>query len=99
MIKYTIYALCEPDSEIIRYIGQTRRPLEERILEHLKSNRSKHLHKCRWILKILRAGKIPNVIILDEIPVDSVTIENQHFIDMWEYFYIQKYKNKTKQLK
>ncbi len=98
MIKYTIYALCEPDSEAIRYIGQTRRPIEKRFIEHIGTNikETPHLYKSRWIAKILRSGNIPNMIILDEIFVEDISAENQLFIDKWEYFYIQKYKNKTR---
>lgn len=57
MKQYTIYCLKEPDTEEIRYFGQTFRPMKERLSEHLNSKRDWHVSK--WIRSLKRENKLP----------------------------------------
>jgi len=96
MIKYYIYALCEPETEVIRYIGQTRQTLKQRYKNHISSSKTEKLYKAYWIKKLLSNGEKPTLMVLDILYVDNISKENQLFIDKWEYFYIQKYKKLTR---
>ena len=51
-MKVTIYALCEPDSEVIRYVGKTKNDVYKRYKEHLKEEGSSL--KVRWVKNLLK---------------------------------------------
>lgn len=75
-----IYALCEPGTRTVRYIGKTSRP-EKRLREHLASAPRKRTHRDCWLSSILLSGQVPTMEILDEVPQED-----------WEFFergYIQ----------
>jgi hypothetical protein len=61
-----IYALCDPDTEEVRYIGKTVN-YPRRINAHYNEKRT--THKCRW-LKSLN-GRFPVVKLLETIPEDQ----------------------------
>lgn len=74
-----IYALCEPGTKTVRYIGKTSRP-EKRLREHLASASRKQTHRDCW-LSSLPSGQFPAMEILDEVSAEK-----------WEFFeraYIQ----------
>lgn len=59
----TIYALCDPGTVRIRYIGQTKN-LRQRISAHLSSaRRGKRLAVCQWIREL---NEQPSVLVLQE---------------------------------
>ena len=86
-MKYTfIYALCDPDTEEVRYIGKsnsTRRRYSDHINE-CRTNRKSH--KISWIKSLLSKNKKPLMKILDEVP------ENDW--KLWEIHYIELYRSK-----
>jgi hypothetical protein len=60
-----IYALTEPDTGEIRYVGKTFRPAKRRLRRHVcLSNLKGNSHKERWIRKLVAAGKEPKIIVL-----------------------------------
>lgn len=74
-----IYALCEPDTGEVRYVGKADKP-EERYRNHLKDRRGR-CHRIYWIQSILHKGQKPVLEILDEVPAE--------FWPQWEVAYIQ----------
>ena len=63
-MKGIIYALCEPGTEIIRYVGKTIN-LNKRYLNHcIKYDGTL---KCKWIKSL---NEKPNLIVLDEVNLD-----------------------------
>lgn len=86
-MEYTfIYALCDPDTQEIRYIGKsnsTRRRYSDHINE-CKTNRKSH--KISWIKSLLSKNKKPLLKILDKVPHDEWKL--------WEVHYIELYKSK-----
>lgn len=61
-----IYALIDPNTNIIRYIGKTENLLK-RIKKHYKSSELKiKTHKNIWINSLLKKEQRPNVLILEE---------------------------------
>jgi len=61
----TIYALVDPFTQAIRYIGMTRRPLRRRLLEHL--NQRCNAHKLWWLLDLRERGVEPEIVPLDTV--------------------------------
>lgn len=60
----TIYGLIDPaDPEQVRYIGQTRKPIEQRLAEHCRDK--KKSHKRNWIIALSRQGRSPLIRSLD----------------------------------
>lgn len=67
-----IYALCEPDTQAIRYIGKSINPLV-RLKHHLRIARSNKssLYLYRWITSLIKANKYPELQILEFISNDN----------------------------
>lgn len=64
MKKVYIYALYDPDTHLVRYIGKTSRP-ERRLQEHIRNKDREDTRKTRWINKLLFGGKLPEIKILE----------------------------------
>lgn len=78
-----IYALIDPRDNQVRYIGKANNP-EDRYKNHYNSARDKDTHKRNWINNIRKDGLRPELLILDEVPIDNW--------QYWERFYISLYK-------
>lgn len=62
-----IYALCEPDTGEIRYIGKSDHPIK-RLQDHLAKSRH-NTHRVCWIKGLKNRGMVPTLKILDEVPI------------------------------
>lgn len=60
-----IYALCEPDTGEIRYIGKADDP-DKRLGQHLTDKSGNH--RTNWIKSLIKKGKYPRLEIIDEVP-------------------------------
>jgi group I intron endonuclease len=84
-MKYTfIYALCDPDTEEVRYIGKSN-SIRRRYSDHInecKTNRKSH--KISWIKSLLGNNKKPLIKILDEVPQDDWKSWEVHYIDLYK---------------
>lgn len=78
-----IYALIDPRDNKVRYIGKANNPFN-RYKNHFNSSRDKNTHKRNWINSIRKDGFRPELLILDEVPIDKW--------QWWESFYISLYK-------
>jgi hypothetical protein len=58
-----VYALCEPDTLMVRYIGWSGCPAVQ-FRKHLRDAYTETYHKARWIRKLLSVGKKPQLVIL-----------------------------------
>lgn len=76
-----IYALCEPGTRTVRYIGKADRP-ERRFKRHLNESVSYDSHLGRWLRGL--AGTRPTMEVLDEVP------NSQH--EFWEREYIRVFR-------
>lgn len=61
---YKIYALKEPDTDLVKYIGLTGRQLHERLADHLREKRN--TPKNNWIKRLKRNGEIPEIELLED---------------------------------
>lgn len=84
--KYIIYALVQPDTNEIRYIGKSTSGLS-RPKEHFKPKNYLHgkTYKDKWMNKCLSNNIIPEIIIL-------ASTENKEELCNLEIEYIEKYK-------
>lgn len=66
MVK--IYALCDPFTRRIRYIGQTS-DLRRRYWQHLKAGKlgKPDTYVYRWISNVLSKGEVPSLLVLEEV--------------------------------
>lgn len=65
---YKIYALCEPDSEEVRYVGATKQRPRARLKQHLKeADREVGTSpKEIWLRELIARGLEPSVLLLEE---------------------------------
>jgi NUMOD3 motif-containing protein len=74
-----IYALCEPGTMNIRYIGKSNRPKIRLSGHFLEMRQYPHLRKSRWLQSLSIRQEKPSVEILDEVPIKFWSdYEKQH---------------------
>lgn len=83
MTKEYIYALIDPRTDQIKYIGRSTKP-KARLTEHLGDSKIKYSKKDLWIQELMKEGFIPELMIVDEFYND---------VAFWEVFYIQLFKS------
>lgn len=86
--NYKIYALIDPITEIIRYIGYTSKTLETRLRYHIYDCKSKNTHKTAWIKGLIKKGQTPIITLLQECNTLQEALE-------LEVLTISKYQNLT----
>lgn len=69
-MKAIIYALCEPGTEVIRYVGKTETSLEFRLYQHLQERQK--TKKAIWIKELKDKNQVPNIIELETCSVEEV---------------------------
>jgi hypothetical protein len=79
-----IYALLDPRTNQVRYIGKANNP-KDRYSNHYNSARDKNSHKRNWINNIRNDGLKPELAIIDEVPKTNW--------QYWEKFYIYLFKS------
>lgn len=67
VILYTMYALLEPNTTNVRYVGCTVNP-KERMYNHKTAVRYRSDPVALWVADLLQRGLSPQVIILEETP-------------------------------
>lgn len=75
-----IYALCDPDTNEVRYVGKSDSP-QKRYREHLRTD-SKCTYCARWIQSLMRQGKRPHIQILEEVTDNWVEREQWWIAEM-----------------
>jgi hypothetical protein len=74
----TIYSLCDPDTDTVRYVGLTTRDPEARLRGHLYGARVQRFlsPKDQWLLRLRQQAVYPTVRILARVPLaDAVAAE------------------------
>lgn len=64
--RHTVYALLEPNSDTVRYVGCTKKTADQRLKMHLSCARRRQLGPpvTQWVRWLLANGKQPDVCIL-----------------------------------
>jgi len=66
MTQTYIYALVDPDTDGVRYVGKADNP-HKRLEIHLAGYEPRTTHKSNWIKSLLAQGKQPELMILEEV--------------------------------
>jgi len=81
-----IYALADPDTDLIRYVGSSKHP-HERLIQHRSVNKNEHSHRiteqAKWWGSLLDRGLSPRLIVLEEIPDTSSLRQCLDIENMW----------------
>lgn len=76
-----IYALANPDTGEIRYVGKTIKSISKRKAQHIYSSRHGEAgHKAKWIRALLADGKLPEVVLLEEVSDSEWEEKERHWI-------------------
>jgi hypothetical protein len=65
MATYRIYALVEPDTETVRYVGQTADHLHQRRADHLRVRGTSA--RANWLRSLIAQGTRPRIVLLEEV--------------------------------
>ncbi len=65
-----IYALCEPDTYEVRYIGRADLP-KARLNEHINDYKYYYSPKTCWIVHLLKQNKVPKMLIIETCKSDE----------------------------
>lgn len=84
-----IYGLIDPRSKLIRYVGQSEH-IEMRFVQHV--GRPRHGHRIgsslsartRWIFDVMNDGRVPELVILEEILSGDMTANEIKWIQSLE---------------
>jgi hypothetical protein len=80
-----IYALCEPDSDEVRYIGKAECNVLNRWTTHLSAaRRGASTPVARWMASLLAEGKEPRPIMLAECPIKMVKDVERAWVHLFE---------------
>jgi len=90
---YTAYFLIDPTTGIVRYIGLTKKTLQERLQRHLSDGRDRNPYKYNWIQKLKRNGFIPEIIIYQDDLSEEKACELE--VDLIRFFRILSGKKLT----
>lgn len=82
-MKHKIYALKEPNTDIVKYIGITKHSLDFRLYTHLHSHTSKSLDN--WFKELKNKNMTPEIILLEDFDGEKTNEK--------EVFYMNKYKD------
>lgn len=63
-----IYALCEPGTRTVRYIGKSNDPKARLRYGHLLESIHLTTHLGRWLQRVVRDGRTPSLVVLSEVP-------------------------------
>jgi hypothetical protein len=95
-VKGRVYALQDPTSKRIRYIGATIFDLSRRLKGHYTN--ASNPEKMNWLEELSRAGMQPNVIVLEEVETEYHTRPfYQTTLAKREKFWISVYAEKEKE--
>jgi GIY-YIG catalytic domain len=73
-----IYALTDPESDEVRYIGRTRH-LMRRYARHLLKRRGAP-DKVRWLQELEQKRRLPGVVVLEEVAPEDVEARERWWI-------------------
>lgn len=81
----SIYALSDPRSSDVRYIGKTYMPLAERLGGHIAAaKRGKRAHSASWIRELLSIGAAPVISRIETVPAGEDWASREGY---WIAFY------------
>jgi hypothetical protein len=83
MGKTFIYALIDPDTGKVRYVGKSDNP-KKRLDRHIAGYEPRPTHKSIWIRSLLSLQKKPRIIILEEVESDEWQTAERKWIKFYK---------------
>lgn len=74
-----IYALCEPGTRTVRYIGKANDPAF-RFKQHLRQSSRAKTHLGNWLRFVLSVGETPALVVLREVPDAHRELAEERYI-------------------
>lgn len=74
-----IYALCEPNSRAVRYIGKANKP-KRRLQGHLSKSIRAKTHLGNWLRILVANGTKPAMVVLREVSVEQWKMAEERYI-------------------
>jgi hypothetical protein len=65
-----IYALCDPVTGDIRYVGKADNP-HKRFKQHIALREAKPTYKTKWVKSLLQSGRQPLLRILEQVAIED----------------------------
>lgn len=65
--QVVIYALVDPRTGLVRYVGKTRGTLPKRLCAHLRDKQRSH--KTSWLSQLKAIGLVPDIFELELVPI------------------------------
>lgn len=81
-----IYALCDPSSGRVRYVGKSNDP-RSRLRGHIHDSKKKDYPVHRWIRKLERSDQLPTLVILSIVSDNDWKNEERRWIDHFATMY------------
>ena len=78
-----IYALLDPQTGVVRYIGKTIRP-KERLKQHIDRSKKPRYKKECWIKSLINKGLYPEMIIIDECDFEDSSLIEEMYISLFK---------------
>src|SRR4051812_4156893 len=78
-----IYILKDPETNLIRYVGQTINP-KLRYRNHLKGNKYRNTHTTNWIQNLLNKDLKPIIEIIDTCKIEELDKVEQKYIRFYK---------------
>lgn len=76
-----IYALADPETDEVRYVGKAD-CVKERYASHLREAKTgKQSHKCNWIRQVTAKSQKPKLIVLEEVTQEDWKKAEIYYID------------------
>lgn len=77
---FSVYALCDPRTHDLRYVGKTCRSLNERLADHMTPSYLKtSTYKNRWLRQLKSAGLKPDIVLLETHVSEDALNEAERF--------------------
>ena len=64
-MEYKIYALIDPRTKCVRYVGKTKQPLLVRLRKHINDKPKHNTHKHNWIQSLITINLKPEIVMLE----------------------------------
>jgi hypothetical protein len=83
--NYKVYGLIDPRTNLIKYVGITKRNLELRLSEHINTRRKYNTYKIKWIDKLKSIQLLPTIILIENnLTKESACEKEIYYIDFYK---------------
>lgn len=84
MPKIVIYALSNPNTNIIMYIGKTKQPLIKRLMGHVYCSKYKNSPRDNWIKSLILMGVLPSITEIEEVGLSDWIEREKYWITTYK---------------